>query len=208
MSQVDYVIANDTHTSVRADLNATFAAIVTNNSGATEPTTTFSYQWWADTTTGILKMRNAANNAWISMFTIATGAWLGNAATATLATTAGTSGTFTISCSNFSTPLSGTASYTIQNGRVFLSIPNGTFNGTSNSTSFILTGLPAAITPTTFQILLSGMAADNGAVVIAMEVAITTTGTIVLSKTFGSSTSWTASGGKAFYTTELQWQMN
>jgi hypothetical protein len=95
MSQVDYTIANDTHTSVRADINATFAAIVTNNSGATEPTTTYAYQWWADTTTGILKMRNAANSAWISMFTIATGAWLGNAATATLATTATTATTAT-----------------------------------------------------------------------------------------------------------------
>jgi hypothetical protein len=48
----------------------------------------FAYQYWADTTTGILKQRNSANTAWISLWTIATGAWLGNAATSTLATTA------------------------------------------------------------------------------------------------------------------------
>jgi hypothetical protein len=43
----------------------------------------FAYQYWADTTTGILKQRNSANTAWISLWTIATCAWLGNAATAT-----------------------------------------------------------------------------------------------------------------------------
>ena len=97
MSQVDYTISDQSGASFRADLNTTLAAIVSQNSGATEPSTTFAYQWWADTTTGILKMRNAANSAWISLFTIATGAWLGNAATATVATTATTANGVTAS---------------------------------------------------------------------------------------------------------------
>jgi len=41
--------------------------IVSNNSGATEPGTMYAYQWWADTTTGLLKIRNAANNAWVTL---------------------------------------------------------------------------------------------------------------------------------------------
>lgn len=73
MAQADYVIANDTRTAVRADINATLAAIVSANSGATAPATMFAYEWWADTTTGLLKIRNAANTAWVEVLTLATG---------------------------------------------------------------------------------------------------------------------------------------
>ena len=68
MSQHDYVIANGTGAAVRSDLNNALAAIVSNNSGASEPTTTYAYMWWPDTTTGLLKLRNAANNAWVTLF--------------------------------------------------------------------------------------------------------------------------------------------
>jgi hypothetical protein len=68
MAQHDYVIANGTGAAVRSDINNGLAAIVSNNSGATAPSTTYAYQWWADTTTGLLKLRNAANNAWITLF--------------------------------------------------------------------------------------------------------------------------------------------
>ena len=67
MAQHDYVIANGTGAAVRSDLNNGLAAIVSNNSGATEPATMYAYQWWADTTTGLLKLRNSANSAWISL---------------------------------------------------------------------------------------------------------------------------------------------
>lgn len=74
MSQHDYNLVNQDGASFRADNNSALTAIVSNNSGATEPPTTYAYQWWADTTTGILKMRNSTNTAWVSMFTITTGA--------------------------------------------------------------------------------------------------------------------------------------
>ncbi len=67
MSQHDYVIANGTGAAVRSDLNNALAAIVSNNSGSTEPATTYAYQWWADTTANQLKLRNAANSAWITI---------------------------------------------------------------------------------------------------------------------------------------------
>jgi hypothetical protein len=73
MAEHDYVIANNTGSQVRADINNALSAIVSNNSKATAPSTTFAYQFWADTGTGILKQRNAANNAWISILTLATG---------------------------------------------------------------------------------------------------------------------------------------
>jgi hypothetical protein len=67
MAQADYIVANGTGAAVRSDLNGQLAAIVSNNSGATEPATMYAYQWWADTTAGLLKIRNAANNAWITL---------------------------------------------------------------------------------------------------------------------------------------------
>ena len=71
MAQHDYVIANGTGAAVRSDLNGALGAIVSNNSGSTEPATMYAYQWWPDTTTGLLKIRNAANSAWITVGTLA-----------------------------------------------------------------------------------------------------------------------------------------
>ena len=68
MAQHDYVIANGTGAAVRSDLNNGLAAIVSQNSGATAPATTYAYMTWADTTAGVMKMRNGANNAWITLY--------------------------------------------------------------------------------------------------------------------------------------------
>jgi len=64
MATHDYVIANASGAAVRSDLNNALAAIVSNNSSATEPATTYSFMWWYDTTNGQLKQRNAANDDW------------------------------------------------------------------------------------------------------------------------------------------------
>jgi hypothetical protein len=42
-------------------------AIVSNNSGSSEPSTKFAYEWWIDTSNNLLKLRNSANNAWITL---------------------------------------------------------------------------------------------------------------------------------------------
>ena len=68
MATHDYVIANGTGAAVRSDLNAAFAAIVSQNSNATEPSPTYAYMSWADTTAGVMKLRNGANNAWITLY--------------------------------------------------------------------------------------------------------------------------------------------
>jgi hypothetical protein len=70
MATHDYIISNASGAAVRADLNNALAAIVTNNSSATAPTTTYAYQWWADigSSPAVMKLRNAANSAWITLF--------------------------------------------------------------------------------------------------------------------------------------------
>lgn len=67
MAQHDYNIANQTAANARTDINNVLSAIATNNSGASEPSTTFANQWWYETDTNLLKMRNEANDAWINV---------------------------------------------------------------------------------------------------------------------------------------------
>ena len=64
----DYNLANQSGASFRSDLNDALQAILTNNSSASAPSTTAAYMFWADTNTGILKIRNSANSAWIELF--------------------------------------------------------------------------------------------------------------------------------------------
>lgn len=68
MAQHDFNIANQTFPNTRIDINNAWAAIVSQSSGATAPATTYAYQFWYDTTTDLLKIRNADNDAWISVF--------------------------------------------------------------------------------------------------------------------------------------------
>ena len=92
MSQHDYTIADATGAAFLADLNLALPALVSNSSVATEPATMFAYMLWADTTSGILKQRNAANSAWIDVLTLATGVVLQPVATATTVSTTVASG--------------------------------------------------------------------------------------------------------------------
>ena len=67
MPQADGVVANGSGSAVRADINAQLAAAFTNHSGTTQPSTTYAYQNWVDTSSNIIKIRNSANNGYISL---------------------------------------------------------------------------------------------------------------------------------------------
>jgi len=73
MATHDYNLANADGATFRSDLNSALSAIVSQNSSASEPSTTFAYQFWADTTNDLLKQRNAANSGWITLYTLSTG---------------------------------------------------------------------------------------------------------------------------------------
>lgn len=77
MSQHDMDILNAANATVRADLNLALKALASNSSGAAEPATPYTYQFWADTTADRLKIRNAANSDWISIMELSTGVMLG-----------------------------------------------------------------------------------------------------------------------------------
>ena len=70
MSQHDFVIDNQSFPATRTDLNAAILAVASNSSGATAPTTTYANQFWYDTSTNILYIRNEANDGWVSVITL------------------------------------------------------------------------------------------------------------------------------------------
>ena len=75
--QHDFNIANQSFPATRTDLNNALQALASNSSGDAEPSTTFANQWWYETDTNTLKLRNEANNAWLSFATVdqTTGDW-------------------------------------------------------------------------------------------------------------------------------------
>lgn len=70
MSQADYNIANQSGSAFRSELNSTLSAILSLNSGSTPPVTTSAYSLWADTTTGLLKIRDSSNSAFVTIGTM------------------------------------------------------------------------------------------------------------------------------------------
>lgn len=73
MSQHDYNIANQAGIEFRADLNEVLQAIVTQNSGATEPAITFAGMEWLDESTSppTKRRRNQTNDGWITILSSA-----------------------------------------------------------------------------------------------------------------------------------------
>jgi hypothetical protein len=63
----DYNVANASGASVRSDINNILQAVVTLNSGTSEPSTMYPFMIWVDTNSNVVKMRNGANDAWLTM---------------------------------------------------------------------------------------------------------------------------------------------
>jgi hypothetical protein len=70
MAQADLNVANQSFPAFRSDLNNQLLALGTLQSGASAPSTTYPYMLWADTTSGFLKLRNAANSAWVTLHSL------------------------------------------------------------------------------------------------------------------------------------------
>lgn len=72
MSQHAFTLtAGESGTARRTALQSALQALASTSSGTSAPATTYAYQWWADTTTGQIKQRNAANSGWIVRGTLA-----------------------------------------------------------------------------------------------------------------------------------------
>ena len=87
--QHDYSLADQSGASFRSDLNNALSAISSNNSGSTDPASPFAHQWYVDTGDSTLKIRNAANSAYINVSAV------GGIGTANLGLALAASPTFT-----------------------------------------------------------------------------------------------------------------
>jgi hypothetical protein len=186
MAQHDYVIDNQTFPATRTDLNNA-AAIVSQNAGATAPSTTYAYQLWYDTTSDILKMRNADDDAWITLFTFdqatdsvqVSGEELVDDPSPQLGANldlnnSDITGTGDINITGDITATSftgdGSGLTGVGGGGKVLQVQQGLFTGraTTTSTGFVSTGITVTITPssTSSKILVNSLchlAWDNGA---------------------------------------------
>lgn len=110
--------------------------------------------------------------------------------TGTILDKLGINGTFTGTLTGCTTSPTGSIAYTVNGDLVTLVIPQ--INATSNTTAATVTGMPAAIRPTTTQQFV-GIVQDNGTIKIAI-LALGSGGTLVLAN--GTSATFTNSGAK------------
>ena len=128
MAQHSGSISNGTGSAVRTDINNALAAINSNNAGASDPSTTYAYQWYVDTGDNTLKIRNAANNAFINVSTV------GGIGTENLGL--GTLGSGINNVSEDSSPQLG-ASLDVQAFEITTATTNGNIKLTANGTGFV-----------------------------------------------------------------------
>ena len=175
----DYSLANQSGANFRSELNTILAATVSQNSGSTAPSTTYAYQWWIDTgaSPALLKIRNAANSAWVTVGDV-TAANLGLLSAATAASTYSPiasptfTGTVTIpagaSISGYLTTASAASTYLALTGGTLTS--NVTLNGQSDlrfadldSSNWVALQAPASIS-TNFTLTLPSADGTTGQV--------------------------------------------
>lgn len=73
MSQDSTVINDGTGAAVLLGMNNALATLRSQSSGSAAPSSPVAYMFWADTATGKMKQRNAANNAWIERWDLGDG---------------------------------------------------------------------------------------------------------------------------------------
>jgi hypothetical protein len=163
MSQHDYVISDQDGASFLVDLLALCSAIVTQNAGDTEPSTTYPHMFWVDTSANKIKQRNEANDAWVEIGDLDSVGWgklarsggamagvlqldkssdIVAAATTDLGTATGNSVTVTHASGTLAITSFGAAT-DLQAGTVIdvtLSISGGTLTLTHNATSLYIPG--------------------------------------------------------------------
>lgn len=102
-------------------------------------------------------------------------------------------GTFTATASGMTTSPTGTVKYTRIGNQVTLDLPG--ISGTSNATTFTLSGMPTQLRPAAAKAALA-VVQDNGAAFVYGKIVANTDGSLTLSKDANGS-AFTASGTKA-----------
>jgi hypothetical protein len=150
----DLVVPNTSAAGVRSGINTRLAAIATHQSGTAAPATTYPYQFWADTTAGLLKQRDGANSAWVTVGTL--GAVNLGLATLASPTFTGTPAAPTAAAGTNSTQLATTAFVTSYAMPV-----RGTSQASTSGTSVDFTSIPSWVKRVTVMLDGVSLAAFN-----------------------------------------------
>ena len=113
-------------------------------------------------------------------------------------------GTFTATATGMTTSPTGTCKYAVNDGAVTLDIPNIT--GTSNATTFTLTGAPVAVRPAVDKDVLCRVQDNSGAVGLGL-LRMKTTGVIELYVS-AAGNSFTAAGTKSVSAMSITYTLN
>lgn len=151
MTQSNFVIADGYVSATFPIVQAMLQALASNSLGTTAPSTTYAGQFWLDTTANELKMRNAANSAWILVGTFDFTAGTFNPAitaidgvpigATTPSTIKGTTGSFS---GQVTVPNASADTSAVARGQVKPGLPVGANNaGSGTAISATTTGLTA-----------------------------------------------------------------
>jgi hypothetical protein len=113
------------------------------------------------------------------------------------------SGNYTATTVGMAVEASMTVQYYSSNGFVQLTGSYGTLTGTSNATTFTVTGMPAVIRPLVAKLFSPLLVEDNTVFLYTGYGILGTNGTLTLTPT--ATTSWTASGTKALMNVEFSY---
>ena len=137
MPQGDLNCANQSGLAFRQDLNNQLLALGTLMSGATEPSTTYAYMLWVDSSTSpaTIKQRNSANNGWLTLGTASTNWGLATTANPSFTGTATFAGSADFSGTGYVDLPAGTTAQrpgTPSDGMIRYNTSLGTFEGYKN----------------------------------------------------------------------------
>lgn len=143
-----FTVPNSDGATYRAAVNADLQALASNSGGTSAPSSPYAGQFWADTTTGLMKQRDSTNSVWVAKWKL-NGDGLSNVAIAATMDL-GADGSRNIQATTGTGPVTsfGTSA---QAGQRFAVVWNATAPVTYNGTSMILLG-GANITPQTGEI--------------------------------------------------------
>jgi hypothetical protein len=149
MAQHDYNIANQTFPNTRSDINNALSAVASNNSGTTAPSTTFANQWFYETDTNLLQIRNEDNDAYITIAELDQSNdtveyfKADSIRTALIEFTDGDDaiaiadgGAVTIGAANTASSIAGVTFYVGQSGSIYTADVSGTDDNAENNTAY------------------------------------------------------------------------
>lgn len=183
----------------RNQLNCSNATIINVSSGTFNNSTYFGNQFPSGQ--GIVEYDSTATRDMFNLFIDKSGNLFNEGKTTT-------TGSFTMTGTGFSASTTATAYYQIDQDVVHVSMPD--LSGTSNATTFTITGFPSAIRPDGDRQFAARWSTDNGTNIDTARGVLSSAGVMTMYKdaSTSSNNTWTSSGIKRLRNGEFSYKLN